>query len=398
MKTQDLPFWHFFQQLEKELSYERWIDKYQLFLQAVYAEKLVTYDDDWSEFRRFCKILYLQNINDEQRFDRLITEAIRKEKNRFEMLAKHVRSVAEKENGSKIKDTDSTDAAPPVKDTTEKSKEIVDKKKEEPYFKEPADERKQKTVFYEPVADGFNLSQSTENTSPVNYLLTDEYFPVTRREMVKGWQFLRQTEKGKTTEGLDIKNTVEKWAREGLFLEPVFTQGVRNREDTLIIFADCRGSMTPFHELTNRLVKTAVEEGGHPNAPVYYYQNFPVGYVYSSPDMNTPVKLKEALSKCNRNITTAIIISDAGAARGNRDTEHIRSRLAITTPFLKELANTCSKTIWLNPMPMHRWAGTAAQQFRDKVFMMAPIFDNINFPETFRAIVKQNLRNIKMLH
>lgn len=216
--------------------------------------------------------------------------------------------------------------------------------------------------------------------------------------MIKGWQFLRQKERSNAADGIDVQATIQKIAREGLFFEPAFKSGVRNREDAVIIFADCRGSMAPFHELTNRLIQTARGPGGHPKAQVFYFQNFPIGYVYKGPNLDKPVKLKEALIKANRNLTLAIVISDAGAARGNNEPKRNSARLEMTKKFLAELDKSCAHTIWLNPMPSHRWKDTAAALIRKEVFLMTPIFDSAtyNFQDTFRTILKQNLKNIKL--
>jgi uncharacterized protein with von Willebrand factor type A (vWA) domain len=208
--------------------------------------------------------------------------------------------------------------------------------------------------------------------------------------MIKGWQFLRLKEKNNRPENIDIEATIEQIAKDGMFIEPQYLHGFQNRLDTLIIFADYRGSMTPFHELTNRLIQTARSEGGHPRAPVFYFQNYPIGYVYRQPNLTMPVKLKEALVTANRNFTLAIVISDAGAARGNTDKNRVDSRIQITCDFLDDLSSYCAHTIWLNPMPTHRWKDTAAILPKDKLTLMAPILDHetYNFQDTLRTILK----------
>lgn len=394
MNLQDLPFWHFFQQLEKELSYERWIDKYRLFLDAIFLNEVVCYDNDWAAFRQFCKTLYLQNEADEIRFDQLLNEAIIREKDFFEIALRNT-----------IRNTDNVQPVENegiISNTHEKIK-----KKEDPIIKEdindtneisePENSSNQQSMYYNPPEVEHEKDYKGLTKKQINFLLTDEYFPITRRQMIKGWQFLRHKEKSRSEEGIDLKATIQKIAKEGLFLEPEFGKGLRNRDDTVVIFADCRGSMAPFHELTNRLIQTARGEGGHPKVQVFYFQNFPVSYVYKGQNLDGPIKLKEALSKANKNLTLAIIISDAGAARGNTNTERNLARLKVTEIFLNELGNSCAHTIWLNPMPSHRWKNTAAALIKDKVFLMAPIFDHAsyNFQDTFRTIIKQNLKNIK---
>ena len=159
-----------------------------------------------------------------------------------------------------------------------------------------------------------------------------------------------------------------------------------------MIFADYRGSMAPFHELSKRLIHTATTEGGHHKASVWYFQNCPSGYVYRKSNLTQPVKLKDAFSSANKNFTLAIVISDAGSARGNKDPQLVNSRMKMTLPFLDSLDKSCAHSIWLNPMPIHRWKGSCAEQILNKVYLMAPILehDAYNFQETLRLVLKQD--------
>ena len=65
MQAEHLPFWSFFHAVEKELSYERWIDKYLLLLKML-RENYVEYDEDWSAFKNCagrctCRISAMQS-------------------------------------------------------------------------------------------------------------------------------------------------------------------------------------------------------------------------------------------------------------------------------------------------------------------------------------------------
>ncbi len=387
-----LPLWHFFHDIEKFLSYERWIDKYRLFLRALLESNTISYDKDWNHLKQFVKILYLQDIRDEIRFDELLNAAINREQELLEtffQVRKQSTALPEtkqEEQKQEKKEANSNESIKPVE--TKTKEEILP---DEKLMDEPPDTTGSAKKYYQPPVIKPEL---TEPFTPalLNYLHTDEYFSVTRRQMIKGWQFLRHKEKSRRPENIDIESTILKIAKDGLFTEPQYLYGYQNRLDTLIIFADYRGSMTPFHELTNRLIQTARSEGGHPRAPVFYFQNYPVGYVYRQPNLTRPVKVKEALLTANRNFTLAIVISDAGAARGNSDPERITSRIEITKHFLEDLNKYCAHTIWLNPMPAHRWKGTAAAEIKDKVMLMAPILDHdiYSFQDTLRTILKQN--------
>ncbi len=367
-----LPFWHFFRRIETELSYERWIDKYKLFMQGI-SELCEMPGPDGAiplgsevKFRRFCKFLYLQDPRHEARFDELLTEAIEIEQKKWGDLFQQDILEAQKSNTrqeeAKVERPDENQMP---KSNNKATKPQGDTKSDHKKGAEQTMTSGPNTVYLK-YGKAMRMetaeSGSAGNSMAPRFLQTDEYFPLTRREMIKSWQYLRLKEKTGFMEQLDIKSTIQKVAAEGIFTEPVFRTGYANREDAIIILADTRGSMTPFEGLTDRLIETAKSpEGGHKNAPVFYFQNYPTGYLFAQRNLSQPVKFAEALRLSNPAVTYAVIISDAGAARGNTDTERVKVRTDFSRIFLKELQKYTSKIIWLNPMPMHRWKGTAAE-------------------------------------
>ncbi|MEK7254752.1 MAG: hypothetical protein AAB316_08410, partial [Bacteroidota bacterium] len=198
------------------------------------------------------------------------------------------------------------------------------------------------------------------------FLLTEDYMPVSYREMAQCWRYLRKKEEFRPGRQMDVEATVKQVAREGILLHPVFFQEAINSEDLLLILADRRGSMTPFHRLTDRLVEAARKEGGHRKAQVYYFYNCPAGHVYKHPNLIDPVPLSEVYHSIHPDRTNALVISDAGAARNNWN----EKRLEKTLEFLNgspagngmdSLHKRAHFVAWLNPMPRHRWAGTTAE-------------------------------------
>lgn len=397
-----LPFWHFFREIETALSYERWIDKYKILLQAL-VNGHIRYDEEWSHLRRFMKALYLQDHKDKALFETLLDAAIEKEKSFLEAYAKKEelpQGNRTNELGKKAPD-EKTDSIPDSEIVPTKTEREPQLPVNEESMKEPPEGVDKKTKYYHPPLNGSASPAEGASELPVKrkgFLQTDEYFPVTRRQMIKGWQYLRHQEKGRGVRGIDITATVQQIAKDGLFLEPKYVPSLQNRPDTVIIFADSRGSMTPFHELTDRLLQTARGEGGHPRAPVFYFKNYPLGYVYRHPSLSGQVKLSEALLTANRNFTLAVVISDAGAARGNTDPARKKMRLDDTEDFLDALEAKCAHIIWLNPMPVHRWRNTAADLIRkEKKLLMAPLLerDSYDFQNTIRTILKQNHKNFQ---
>lgn len=405
MSKARLPFWQFFHSIEKELSYERWISKYKILLEA-FEQEYFEYDDEWEGFKKFCRTLYLQNYADLNRFNELLDNAIEQEKTFMmdyvtETKKPKANGDDEKKTSVRNEETDNSISQDHTKKNNSNPVEMSRNQKGE-YMDEPVDATTAREYFYQPpqliIEDDVEPNSGLKHKQgaghvDTSFLMTDEYFSVNRRQMIKGWQFLRHQEATGFTNEIDVTETVKKIARDGLFTTPSYNRGLRNREDTLIIFADSRGSMMPFHELTERLIATARSEGGHPRAPVFYYQNYPTGYVYSRPNFSDPIKVKEALVKANRNLTIAVIISDGGAARGNTDPIRKEKRSEMTEVFLKMLRDTCAHVVWLNPMPENRWKNTSAELISKQVYKMKAIMDNdgSNFQEMLRTI----LRHIK---
>jgi uncharacterized protein with von Willebrand factor type A (vWA) domain len=93
----------------------------------------------------------------------------------------------------------------------------------------------------------------------------------------------------------------------------------------------------------------------------YYFHNCPIDYLYHDPYQTTAKPLPTVLAQLNPMQSVALIISDAGAARGRFNPE----RLELTQAFLQQLQRQIPYVVWLNPMPQSRWrrstAGAIAQ-------------------------------------
>ncbi|MEM1124259.1 MAG: hypothetical protein AAGJ18_27725 [Bacteroidota bacterium] len=386
-------FWHFFHRIERELSYERWIDKYKLFLTTLEAGQ-IPYEPNYASFKRFCKILYLQEVKHEARFLEILDASIEKEKALLVRLLE--RTGTPKPEKPIDKKTPSKPSVPPAKSPPklEKPTPTEGRTSSTPVIQQAQDNTE--SLFFHPKIREVNDEVLEESKGvPVfeKFLHQDEYYSVTRREMVKTWQYLRRKEAGGKKGVMDIPETIRKVAQEGLFLTPIYQKSSVNRKDTLIIFADVRGSMMPFHSLTRRLIQTARGEGGHTTAEAYYFQDYPSTMVYQEDDLSRPIPLKTALRSTNRQATTAIIISDAGASRGGVSKERRRARYDNVVPFLDMLNSCTAQTLWLNPMPRHRWDRTSAEWIATKVTAMVPVLEeaDFDFQNTIRLILKQRV-------
>lgn len=181
------------------------------------------------------------------------------------------------------------------------------------------------------------------------------YLPISHRSMAYTWRYLRRPIANGPADILDIQATVEQVARQGFFLAAVYRRREVNQA-CLLLLIDQDGSMTPFHRLNRDLVETVDQDSTIPEIQVYYFHNVPVDRVYQDSHLTEPVPLEAVLAGCDCD-TSVLIVSDAGAARGNRQMHRIRA----TVKFLVQLKQRTNLICWLNPMPRNRWEDTSAE-------------------------------------
>ena len=184
--------------------------------------------------------------------------------------------------------------------------------------------------------------------------LSAEYLPVTSREMKQSWRFLRHRVREGTLEELDIAGTVEKNCRHGILPEPVMMPRHINRVK-LVLLVDQGGSMVPFHHLSHQLIDKAERGGNIEQIRVYYFQNYPEKYLYSDPTRLKAELINNFLESIEKK-TSVLIVSDAGAARGNNNPERVK----YTHKFIEQLQQSVNYYAWLNPMPTDSWQYTTA--------------------------------------
>lgn len=360
------PFWFepFLQQVKKQLGYPIDLSKLTQLLHWANTNRWSAPDLSFDRLYGVCRALFLQNHEHETRFREIFRDYIISE------LDYEQNMMPGKVKPTSPEVVDPVKTKEPVAGTTGPD---ADPLKTE-VISEPADTTEVKQVetikkylnLNIPVSEEKDVTNRINTTSGSRFLLSDAYLPLTSRDMIHGWRQLRKKMIYRNSSRLDVCSTVQHIAREGMLIEPVFEKEQTNSLDLLLILADRRGSMVPFHKLTDKLIQTAVHEGGHRNALVYYFYNYPVGYVYKNPTLTEPISLNELYSMMRPDHTNALIISDAGAARGNMNEQ----RAEKTIEFLygnndrnKEttgLHKSAMFVSWLNPMPRHRWKNSTA--------------------------------------
>lgn len=211
------------------------------------------------------------------------------------------------------------------------------------------------------------LHTASEDELPYNHFVrSDEYFPVTRRQMKQSWRYLRRPVREGPAIDVDIERTVDKVGQQGMLLEPVFLARRVNRVE-LLLLVDQGGSMVPFHALSRRLAETALRGGNLSNTEIYYFRNSPVEYLFLDPSYQEARPIQKVIERLHDKRAAVLIFSDAGAARGRYNGE----RLILTKEFLDRLKQHTRYSAWLNPMPPLRWVGTTAE----RIAQIIPMFD-----------------------
>ena len=201
---------------------------------------------------------------------------------------------------------------------------------------------------------------------PLNsFTESNEYFPVTSRQMKQSWRYLRRFIREGPPIELDVEATVQQISCQGMLLHPVFQPRRMNRNE-LLLLVDQDGSMVPFHSLSERLVNTAIQGGRLNNASIYYFHNCPHEYLYQDPYHQVAEPISQVLNKLRTEYAGILIFSDAGAARGAFN----RERLDLTVEFLDQLRQQFRYIAWLNPLPRERWTGTAGE-----IAKIVPMFE-----------------------
>jgi uncharacterized protein with von Willebrand factor type A (vWA) domain len=198
-----------------------------------------------------------------------------------------------------------------------------------------------------------------------HYGLSNEYFPVTPRQMKQSWRNLRYLVREGLPEEVDVEATVEKIGRDGVFLGPVLLP-LRSNRARLVLLIDQDGSMVPFHALSRQLIETAQRGGRLEETNVYYFHDYPDVYLYRDTARLEALSISDAL-EANGERSAVLIVSDAGAARGSFDAERVMQ----TQDFIKQIKQSVRYSAWLNPMPNTRWPRTTAGE----IARFVPMFE-----------------------
>lgn len=382
MTNDHLIIQRFFEQIERELGYMPDLDKYFDFLKMLMVENL----PEGAEERKLAifKIahyLFCERERDGLRFRQIFDHIYDTEKESLGQWLGEVKEEKEDQKSTGPKKMADQNTAAPIKE-----KKLLDEDDDVPVAKPWQGTTPNKYLHL-----SINLSEAESAKSSLgnaesyedDFFYTNDYHLITFREMIQGWRYFRRQQPMGFSDEIDVPSIIQQITQEGIFTELKYKKALINREDSLLILADRRGSMTPFHGLVDSLVNTAKKEGGHHKAQVFYFQNYPLHYVYQTPYFTQPKHVNAVLSRVSSQHTYVLIISDAGAAKGAVNDKRLEATGIVPKTdqdgnptlddygkplytldegsFLAELLRCTKDVVWLNPMPRNRWRGTSAE-------------------------------------
>ncbi|MDM8554923.1 hypothetical protein QUF75_09355 [Desulfococcaceae bacterium HSG7] len=375
MKHPDqLPLLDFFLDLRNKDRLPLGIGDYKRLLQAFQGGFGI---DSSASLKRICKALWVKSASEERKFNhrfiKLEPELRRKQESLPSALLPHSEPVLPTPEKSVQPTPDNIvqELPPQLLSTTKPQPDIAES--EPAMSPEPMNGELtlgEDETEYPMAVTAVQIETPDDKTLPENisdhFILTGDYFPVTRRQIKYKWRYLRCLVREGNATQVDVEATVNEVGKQGILLDPVMLPRRINRAELLLLI-DQNGSMVPFHLFTQQLQKTAVRGRRFGKIDVYYFHNVPSEWLYKDTVLIKADRADDVYVRLHRRYTHLIIISDAGAARSGFSSERLRH----TQSFLKKLKRHVSRMVWLNPMPRFRWIGTTA----DEIAQAIPMFD-----------------------
>ena len=352
------------------------VEDYMLAIQALQGGFGI---GDHQTLERLCCTLWTKSEQEARLLNRLFDEVLAQPQT-------HINKSPIKEPVKPAVETPKKTETPQPVNSSTKSPETVDSSTSTPVFEEfhQPSLKNQTTQPQKPVSEASppaDIAQEMEpeqviqavrsnqsSSSEINYYPTDvsaQYLPVTTRDMKQGWRFLRRRVREGRLKELDVAGTVESKCHYGILPAPVMMPSYTNQVQ-LVLLVDQGGSMVPFHHLSRQLIDKAERGGNIKQTSVYYFQNYPEKYLYSDSTRLKAQLITKFLESIDKK-TSVLIVSDAGAARGNYNPE----RVEYTRKFIVQLQQSVNHYAWLNPMPNDSWQYTTTGE----IACFVPMFE-----------------------
>jgi len=364
MKLEKLPLLDIFNSLRQRHGLPLGVEEYLAVVRSLEAGFGIA---NREELEQLCCMLWAKSEEENRLIQRLFGEMWVQ----IELLPENSNSSTQENPPTSLSETESdADTSSLISDSqtaeNNQSCSIETSTPEEPQPDEPLPDLDiPPTITPEPVqaVQAVRSSRSDREIKRPRYVLLTEYFPVTKRQMKQCWRSLRRPRRQGVPTELDVEATIAKIGRQGILLQPVLMPPRTNRSD-LVLLIDQEGSMVPFHELSRQLVGTAERGGRLRTTNVYYFHDYPDEYLYHHPAMLDAKPVSEFLDDIDER-AAVLIVSDAGAARGNFDQERVDN----TKVWIEQLQQSVRYFAWLNPMPSESWQQSTAGEIARFVSM-----------------------------
>jgi hypothetical protein len=315
---------------------------------------------DRASLERLCCTLWTKSKEEARQLHRLLDQIITNES----LSTKLPQPIQDTSNPSQTrpsaKESDKpiqSSSSPPIVKTSEQLKEQISLKGSEQPISEPTPTADIPIEIEEPEQVIQAIRYHKPNSLDMIFYGQDsaaQYLPVTPRQIKQSWRFFRRPVRQGTLEKLDVEATVAKICQQGILIEPVLMPRYVNRVK-LVLLVDQGGSMVPFHHLSRQLIDKALRGGNLTQTSVYYFYNYPEKYFYTDPTRIKAQLTTDVLKSVDER-AGVLIVSDAGAARGNYNPV----RVEYTLKFIEQLQQSVRYYAGLNPMPNDSWQYTTA--------------------------------------
>lgn len=173
---------------------------------------------------------------------------------------------------------------------------------------------------------------------------------------------------------LDIERTIDETARNAGEIE-VVTRPPSRPNTHVILMIDVGGSMFPYSRLMSQLFSATRKATHFKELRTYYFHNCVYGQVYETDRFTDPKWAHDLIRECGSHYKL-IMVGDAFMAPyelGQRGAGTADDRNQVTgIEWLGILREHFRQSVWLNPEPIPRWAGSTIADV-GRVFDMYPM-------------------------
>ncbi|MCA2553919.1 MAG: SUMF1/EgtB/PvdO family nonheme iron enzyme [Microcystis sp. M04BS1] len=282
------------------------------------------------KIKLLCQALWVKSLEEKQKFDQVWTEMLQFQPEINTEIAKKTPIRHPEESISKIINPMDDRESPSLKITPPGDRQIA------------------------PETSFPQIATAIEKRKKITSLDNPDYYPIGIAKLQESWQQLRPLPLESPRQTWDIKATVMATAKRGFFDQIIYQKKQLYRRE-IIIFIDCSDSMIPFAGFGRIMKQTWA------NVPHFYFDNLIRDEVLRQENGWESQSLSKVLSNYSPEVTSCLILSDAGAARKR----YVEERLSATETFIRRFSRRFSRVAWLNPLPYHRWYGTTAIDIAD---------------------------------